>query len=315
MRAQSGGRWGVVACLVVLVAATASAEPKEGEVLRYKQSVRNVVAVPGGKLLASASLDGTAKVCDLEGKLVRDWTVKGGIAAVAVSPDGQTLLAGTPAGSLIAWDIETGKERFVQQTEQKNVYALAYAPDGKTFATANHNGTVTIFDARTAERLHLIEAHRGRAWVVAYAPDGKALLTAGEDGAVRTWNPTTGKELGRVLLASAQAVGATFAADGKRLATLTFDGELFVLNRDPLKSLARVETTPGQPLRFSPDGKHLVSGHEDGTVRIWDAATGRKVGDLAGHVGPVYGVTFLGPAWLATCGKDGTVRLWKVPQR
>jgi WD40 repeat protein len=44
---------------------------------------------------------------------------------------------------------------------------------------------------------------------------------------------------------------------------------------------------------FSPDGKHIVSGSSDNTVRVWDAESGQAIGEpLQGHSGSVYSVAF-----------------------
>ena len=67
---------------------------------------------------------------------------------------------------------------------------------------------------------------------------------------------------------------------------------------------------------FSPDGKSIVSGGVDGTLRIWDAATGVALGEpLSGHeVGPFVGiesVTFSRDgSRILSGGGDGTLRFW-----
>jgi WD40 repeat protein len=62
---------------------------------------------------------------------------------------------------------------------------------------------------------------------------------------------------------------------------------------------------------FSPDGKLVVSGSEDKTVRLWGAATGAALQTLDGHSGPVTSVAFLPDGKLVVSGSgDKTVRLW-----
>src|SRR5262249_43242926 len=67
-------------------------------------------------------------------------------------------------------------------------------------------------------------------------------------------------------------------------------------------------------LSFSPDGRTLATASWDGTVKLWEVASGRERATLRGHTGPVWSVTFLPDGrTLASGGKDGLVRLWDLP--
>ena len=55
---------------------------------------------------------------------------------------------------------------------------------------------------------------------------------------------------------------------------------------------------------FSTDGKHIVSGSSDNTVRVWDASSGEEVKKLVGHTSSVYSIV--------SGSDDKTVHVWNT---
>ncbi len=61
----------------------------------------------------------------------------------------------------------------------------------------------------------------------------------------------------------------------------------------------------------SADGRRIVSGGIDGTIRVWDAVTGKEVRTLTGHAGPVLSVAVSADGGRIVSGSaDGTVKVW-----
>ena len=68
---------------------------------------------------------------------------------------------------------------------------------------------------------------------------------------------------------------------------------------------------PVTALAIAPDGTWLVTGHDDGTVRTWDTASGQPCATLTAHTKRVTAMAIAPDGtWLATGHDDGTVRTW-----
>ncbi len=61
----------------------------------------------------------------------------------------------------------------------------------------------------------------------------------------------------------------------------------------------------------SPDGKRIVSGSADSTVKVWDAATGQETLSLRGHTAPVLSVAFSPDGQrIVSASQDSMVKVW-----
>jgi WD40 repeat protein len=82
-------------------------------------------------------------------------------------------------------------------------------------------------------------------------------------------------------------------------------------NWDPCLQALEGHPGPVNAVAFPPDGQTLASASDDGTVRLWDPATGAKKRVLESYAGWVKAVAFSPDGQtLASASNDGTVRLW-----
>jgi WD40 repeat protein len=306
-------------------------------VLQHGATVWGIAWSPCGDLLASAGSDGVVRIWDARtgNSLARVSAEAGQANAVAWSADGAELASGHDDGTVRIWDAETMAERAALQVAPGGVLSLAWSPEGDRLAVGAARGQVIVVEGGQRRVCHAGE-HAGEVYTLAWSPDGSVLASGGSDALVRLWERQAGFALratleDRALLTRISGIlpGDSASGAARHLAAvlaLAWSPDGLILASGSRSGFLRlwdpISGTPGDlipllgagiwSLAWSPDGL-LASGLGEGQIILGDPARRQQAQLPMGHADAVRGLGF-GPdaCVLASCGDDGTVRLWEA---
>lgn len=290
---------------------------------------KKIVAVdfaPDGKRAATASLDRTVRVWDVERRSEPPQVHRhgGSVRTVEFSDDGRWLATGSDDRTARVWDLDadpTGASvRIIEHSGE--VRKLRFDPDGHWLATGSGNNVVTVhdLDAPGSEAVYL-SGHEGAIRGLDFSADGRWLATGSDDATARLWDLDQLTTRPTVIEEEDDVADLAFSPDGRYLLAGFEDRIAMHLREldDPSSpTLFEDDPADGSPdagvttVAFNPEGDLIAAGSGDEMVRVWDRdqSAGPAPRTLRTE-GRVSALAFSPDGrWLASGTTEKLIRLW-----
>jgi WD40 repeat protein len=207
------------------------------------------------------------------------------VEAIAVTPDGKTVISGSDDKTIKIWDLRTGTEKFTLTGHSDWVNAIAVTPDGKTVISGSVDKTIKIWDLVTGTEKFTVKGHSDFVNAIAVTPDGKTVISGSVDKTIKIWDLVTGTEKFTVKGHSYSVKVIVFTPDGKTVISASTDNTIKIwdVETGTEKFTLKGHSSWVSAIALAPDGKTLISASRDNTIEIWDLATRKEIATFTGE--------------------------------
>jgi WD40 repeat protein len=290
------------------------------QLLGHKKLIMSLAISSDSSRIVSGSLDRTMRVWDGRTfEMIGLCEHESEVHSVAFSPDSSLITSGSDDSTVWIWNARNLKKVTRLAGHQNIVTSVIFFPDGTRIASASSDCTVRMWDARTYEPLPGLQRSRS-VFAIAVSPDSTRMAlveyNSGTEGILHVFDIITLAEQAQVNISPGFGIpcAIAFSPGGDLITSGTAFGAIQVWAASNLSNIATIGGDHGQvtSIAFSSDGSQIVSGSEDGTVRIRSVASSEEqLAPIPGHDACVNQVVFsCDGSRLVSGSDDKTVRIW-----
>ncbi len=280
--------------------------------LPIQADIEQMLIAPNNQILVTAGNDHILRLWSLpSGSMLKSMSGHTAITSLTISQDSKLLVGGGVDGIVRIWD--TASSRFLQvlKGHQKPVTTVAISPDNRTLVSGCKGGILRQWDLQTGTLRRTLKLPQAEVTAVAYGTTPDRLISASSDRQLQVWDLQTG-ELHRTFAGHTDTIVGLQVTNQQRLFSFGKDrGLMWDLKREALMEMLPKDSA--NPTAISFNDRHLITVHENGSIRIWTRDTGQLVAKSDDEKQRNRNAA-LSPdhRYLASWNSDGRLYLWQV---
>ena len=229
-----------------------------------------------------------------------------------------TIFTGGSDRYIALWNLETLQAEKFSAALPAAIYTICHIPEKNILLAGTTTGAIHILDLNKKEEIKILQHHRGPVFDIQYSLKTNCFYTAGGAGNFAVCSLDTLSLLLMKKLSYDKARSIAFNEETSEIAVALGDSnvlifDLFTLEHknDFIAHQVGEKVVGANIVRYSPDGKFLLTGGRDAHLNIWSVENYELIKSIPAHNWAIYDIVFNPDATLfATASRDKTVKIW-----
>ncbi|MDZ7876897.1 MAG: hypothetical protein U5L45_04465 [Saprospiraceae bacterium] len=241
-------------------------------------------------------------------------------AAVFAVSEGRTpqhIISGAGEGWVVEWDLAKPDVGRLLAKVERNIFSLQLLQHQNRIVVGDMDGGVRFVDLDNPQQTLNIKHHsKGcfdiRLW-------NNQLFTIGGEGTITRWSVEESRSLESLQLSAKSLRSIDLCVEKREIVIGASDGNVYFLDIDTFEVKKTLKTAHNNSVfaaRYTPDGRHLLTGGRDAFLKLWHTSTQENTPIFAApaHLFTLNSIVFhpRNPTVFATASRDRTVKIWQL---
>ncbi len=243
---------------------------------------------------------------------------EGSIYTLEQGAEPHLFFSGSNDNLIVEWDLTNPKSSRAVAKLPMKAFAIKYIPQRNLLLVGNFNGGVHVIDLAQKKEVKLIQFHQMVIFDIQYWEEKDCFFVLSGDGSFSVWSLEDFSLIKAKRVSEKRLRSMDFQLERREFALGCGDGTVRIFDLDSFEEKQSCEGHQADfsvtVLRYTPDGKYLISGSRDAHLNLWDVEKDyAMVKRIPAHNYAIYSISFSPDgSSFATGSMDKSVKVWET---